>query len=189
MSSADAAPVRKIVANFFISLDGVVEAPDQWHFPYFNEEMGKAVQDGFASSDTLLMGANLYREWSQFWPTSEDEFAEVMNSTPKYVVSNSLERLDWRNSHLIKGDEAVERLRELKARPGRHIAMSGSATLVRWLLREGLLDELNLLVHPIAVGRGQRLFDETTPLQKLELVSSATFTTGVVHLVYRPSTA
>jgi dihydrofolate reductase len=187
MTSADAAPARKIVANFFIALDGVVEAPDQWHFQYFNDEMGEAVQAGFASSDALLMGATLYREWSQFWPTSDDPFADVMNSTQKYVVSNSLEELDWQNSHLIKGDEAVERIRELKAQPGKNIAMSGSATLVRWLLREGLLDELNLLVHPIAVGSGQRLFDDTTPLQKLELVSSTTFTTGVVHLVYRPA--
>jgi dihydrofolate reductase len=187
MTSADAAPTRKIVANFFIALDGVVEAPDQWQFEYFNDEMAKAVQEGFASSDCLLMGAILYREWSQFWPASDHPLAEVMNSTPKYVVSDSLKQLDWQNSHLIKGDEAAERLRELKAQPGKNIAMSGSATLVRWLLREGLLDELNLLVHPIVVGSGQRLFDETTPLQKLELVSSTTFTTGVLHLVYRPA--
>jgi dihydrofolate reductase len=190
MTSTDAAPARKIVANFFISLDGVVEAPHEWHFPYFDDQMGKAVGAGFEASDTLLMGANLYREWSQYWPASDDQpFADVMNSTPKYVVSNSLGKLDWHNSHLIKGDEAVERIRELKAQPGKNIAMSGSATLVRWLLREGLLDELNLLVHPIAVGKGQRLFDESTPMHKLELLSSETFSTGVVHLVYRPAAA
>src|SRR3954452_2026644 len=83
MTSTDAAPARKIVANFFISLDGVAEAPHEWHFPYFDDQMGKAVGAGFEASDTLLMGANLYREWSQYWPASDDQpFADVMNSTP-----------------------------------------------------------------------------------------------------------
>jgi dihydrofolate reductase len=186
MTSADAAPARKIVANFFISMDGVVEAPHEWHFPYFNEEMGQAVESGVEGNDAMLMGANLYREWSEYWPTSEDEFAGFINATPKYVISNSLDKLDWQNSHLIKGDEAVERIRELKAQPGKNIGMSGCATTVRWLLREGLLDELHLLVHPIAVGKGQHLFDDTTPTQKLELVSSKAFTTGVLYNIYRP---
>jgi dihydrofolate reductase len=190
MTSADAAPARKIVANYFISLDGVVESPADWHFPYFNDEMGEVVGAAFEASDTLLMGANLYREWSAYWPTSEDQpIADVINSTPKYVVSDSIDKAEWSNSHLIRGDEAADRLRELKAQPGRNVSISGSAILVRWLLREGLLDELSLLVHPIVIGRGQRLFDDSFDKQPLELASSKTLSTGVLHLVYRPAAA
>ena len=179
---------RRIVANYFVSLDGVVESPDKWHFPYFDDEMGAAVGAGFASSDALLMGGTLYREWSEYWPASTDDFAEVMNGLPKYVVSRTLERADWDNTTLIRDDVAA-RIRELKAQPGKDIAMSGSATLARWLLAEGLLDELNLLVHPIVVGSGARLFPEGTSQQPLELAESTTFGSGVLHLVYRPKTA
>jgi dihydrofolate reductase len=180
-------PTRRIVANFFLSLDGVAESPDKWHFPYFNDEMGEAVSAGFAASDALLMGGTLYREWSEYWPTSTDELAGVMNSTPKYVVSRTLDRVDWSNSTLIRGDDVAGQIRELKARPGKDIAMSGSATLTRWLLGQGLVDEMHLLVHPILVGSGRRLFEDDTPRQPLELVSSQPFSTGVVHLTYRPA--
>jgi dihydrofolate reductase len=180
---------RRIVANFFASLDGVVESPDKWHFPYFDDQMGAAVGAGFASSDAMLMGGTLYREWSEYWPASTDgDFADVMNTMPKYVVSRTLDRADWNNTTLIRDDVAA-RIRELKAGPGKDIAMSGSATLVRWLLAEGLLDELNLLVHPIVVGTGARLFPDGTPQQPLQLVESTTFGSGVLHLVYRPTTA
>jgi dihydrofolate reductase len=180
---------RKIVANYFISLDGVVESPDRWHFPYFDDQMGDAVNAGFARSDALLMGGTLYREWSAYWPTSDDQpVAEIMNSQPKYVVSRTLDRADWANTTLIRGDVAA-RLREIKAGPGKDIAMSGSATLARWVLAAGLLDELNLLVHPIVVGTGARLFPDGTPRQPLALADSTTFRSGVVHLVYRPTSA
>jgi dihydrofolate reductase len=180
---------RKIVANYFISLDGVVESPDQWHFPYFDDQMGDAVNAGFARSDALLMGGTLYREWSAYWPTSDDQpFANIMNNQTKYVVSRTLDRADWTNTTLIRDDVAA-RIREIKAQPGKDIAMSGSATLARWLLTEDLLDELNLLVHPIVVGTGARLFPDATPRQPLELVDSTAFRSGVLHLVYRPSSA
>ena len=182
-----AAPTRKVVANFFISLDGVVESPEKWHFAYFNDEMGEAVNAGFASSDALLMGGTLYREWSEYWPTSTDQpIADIMNGIAKYVVSDRLDRADWSNTTLIRGDGAADRIRELKARPGKGIAMSGSATLVRWLLGQGLVDELHLLVHPVVVGTGRRLFEPDTPQQALELVSAQTFSTGVLHLTYQP---
>ena len=180
-----AAPTRRIVANFFASLDGVVQSPDQWHFPYFDEQMGEAVNAGFASSDALLMGGTLYREWSQFWPASTDDFADIMNGITKYVVSRTLDRADWSNTTLIRGDVAEE-IRALKAQPGKDIAMSGSATLVRWLLAEGLLDELHLLVHPLVVGPGARLFPDGTAKQPLQLADSTTFGSGVLHLTYRP---
>ena len=180
---------RRIVANFFISLDGVVESPEKWHFPYFDDDMGAAVGAGMASAGSMLMGGTLYREWSQFWPSSTDDFAAHMNGITKYVVSRTLDRADWTNTTLIRGDDAAARIRELKAQPGKDIAMSGSGTTVRWLLAEGLLDELNLLVHPIVVGTGTRLFPDGTQQQPLELVSSTPFRTGVLHLVYRPATS
>jgi dihydrofolate reductase len=179
--------MRKIKSNFFISLDGVVESPDRWHFPYFNDEMGAAVGAGFADTDAVLMGRVLYDEWAGYWPEHADEpFGDVLNSIKKYVISNSLQAAEWQNSEIISGDVA-HRLTDLKAQDGGDITMSGSATTVRWLLRERLLDELNLLVHPIAVGEGlARLFLPDEPRIPLELLSSETFETGVLSLGYRP---
>lgn len=178
--------MAKIVSNFFISLDGVVESPEQWHFPYFNDEMVAVVETGMQSAAAFLMGRKLYEEWSAYWSkTDEDpDFAKFINSAPKYVVSNTLERADWNNTTVISGDVAA-RLRELKEQIDGDIHMSGSATTVRWLLANGLLDELNLLVHPIAVGRGNRLFEDT-PRQPLKLVKSDALRTGVLHLTYVP---
>jgi dihydrofolate reductase len=180
--------VRKIKSNFFISLDGVVEAPDKWHFPYFDDEMGAAVGAGFATTDAMLMGRVLYEEWAAYWPEHADEpFGEVMNGMKKYVLSNSLTQADWSNSEIISGDVA-DKLNEIKGQEGGDISMSGSATTVRWLLREGLLDELNLLVHPIAVGEGMaRLFPPDEPTIPLALLKSETFTSGVLNLSYGPA--
>jgi len=179
--------VRKIKSNFFISLDGVVESPDKWHFPYFDDDMGAAVGAGFATADAMLMGRVLYEEWAAYWPEHADEpFGDVMNSMQKYVVSDSLEAAEWQNTELIRGDVA-QQLADLKARDGGDIAMSGSATTVRWLLREGLLDELNLLVHPIVVGDGlARLFPPDEPGVPLQLARAEFFESGVLNLGYAP---
>jgi dihydrofolate reductase len=180
---------RRIVANFFVSLDGVVESPDRWHFEYFDAEMGAVIADGIDNADALLMGGTLYREWAAYWPANaEEDFGGFMNGIPKYVVSRTLERTDWANATLLREYPAT-RLRELKAQPGRDIAMSGSATLMRWLLAEGLLDELNLLVHPVVVGSGARLFPTGTEKAPLELTGSRVFGSGVVYLSYRPAGA
>lgn len=173
--------MRKIVSGLFISLDGVVEAPDQWHFPYFNEEMGNAVQSLMDGSEAMLLGRRTYEELASYWPTSTDDFAAHMNETPKYVVSNTLTSADWQNSTLVSGD--VKELARLKEQPGGDLSMTGSGTLARSLLREGLLDELHLLVHPIVVGNGKRLFDDG-PQVPLRLTGSQTFSTGVLHLTY-----
>jgi dihydrofolate reductase len=182
--------VRKLKSNFFISLDGVVESPDQWHFPYFDDAMGAAVGAAFATADAMLMGRVLYDEWAAYWPEHANEpFGDVINPIRKYVVSDSLQAADWQNTEVIAGHEAARRLAELKAGDGGDIAMSGSATTVRWLLREGLLDELNLLVHPIAVGRGlARLFPPDEPSVPLQLLRAETFETGVLNLAYAPAT-
>lgn len=177
--------MRKIVSHFFISLDGVVESPDQWHFPYFSDEMGEAIGAGFAASDALLLGRRNYEEWASYWPTSEDEFAPIMNGMQKYVVSSTLESTDWSNSILIKDDVAAT-IAKLKTESGKNIAMSGSGRLVEWLLQNDLLDELQLLVHPLVVGKGRRLFQDAQPTRELELIDSKTFSTGVLHLTYKP---
>nr|BFE77593.1 dihydrofolate reductase family protein [Planobispora longispora] len=145
----------KIVSNFFISLDGVVESPDQWHFPYFNDEMGAVVGEGMQNAAAFLMGRTLYEEWSSYWTTTDQdqEFAAFINGLPKYVVSSTLEKAEWNNTTVVSGDVAAQ-LREIKQQTAGDIQMSGSATTVRWLLANGLLDELHLLVHPIAVGHG-----------------------------------
>jgi dihydrofolate reductase len=182
--------MRKLKSNFFISLDGVVESPDQWHFPYFDDAMGAAVDAAFATADAMLMGRVLYDEWAAYWPDhAEEPFGDVINPIKKYVVSDSLQVAEWENSEIVNGDIAAK-LTEIKSQDGGDIAMSGSATTVRWLLREGLLDELNLLVHPIVVGQGlARLFPTDEPRIPLELRSAETFETGVLNLSYAPAEA
>ena len=183
--------MRKLTASFFISLDGVVEAPQNWHFPYFDDEMGAVVGEAIAASDTFLLGRRTYEEWSAFWPHQDpavNPMAAAMNETPKVVVSTTLDQVDWQNSTLLEGDLA-EAVTALKAQPGENIGMSGSATLVRSLLEKGLVDELRLLVHPLVVGSGSKLFENGTTSVSLELVDSRTFSTGVVDLTYRPVAA
>jgi len=180
--------MRKIVAGLFISLDGVFEAPDQWHFPYFNDEMGEAVGSQMADSDAMLLGRVTYEEFASYWPSQTSdgeagEMADFMNETPKYVVSTTLKDAEWKNTTLIDGNNAVDVLTSLKQQPGKDISITGSGTLVRTLLRDGLLDELRLLVHPIVVGHGKRLFDGGDQIP-LTLADSTTFSTGVLALTY-----
>jgi dihydrofolate reductase len=177
--------VRKIVAGLFISLDMVYERPDQWHFPYFNDEMGEAVGAQMSSSDTMLLGRQTYEEFASYWPQqpSDVEPADFMNNTPKVVVSSSLKRADWQNTTIVSGSVAEE-LTKLKQQPGKNIGITGSGTLVASLLRDGLLDELVLLVHPIVVGKGKRLFDGLGNTVPLQLVSSKVFSNGVLSLTY-----
>jgi dihydrofolate reductase len=183
--------VGKIVSYFFMSLDGVVEAPDQWHFPYFNDEMGDAVGEGMAKCAAFLMGRRMYDEWSAHWPaipedSDEAQIAGFFNDIPKYVISDSLTEATWSNSTIISGDVKAK-VQRLKDETDGDINMSGSITTVRWLLANELVDELDLLVHPIALGKGRRLFDDvpTTPLKTLR---SETFSTGVLHLTYGTKT-
>src|SRR5438552_6292463 len=184
--------MRKITAGLFISLDGVVEAPDQWHFPYFNEEMGAAVDATLGAADTVLFGRKTYDSFAGAWPEREAAggedapFARALGDVRKIVVSNQRLEFTWRNSEQLQGD-LVEAVTALKNEPGDGtIGMSGSVSIVRQLLAAGLLDELHLLVHPIAIRGGMRLFDEGEPIP-LTLLSSETFRTGVLNLVYGPA--
>ena len=181
--------MRKVIAGLFISLDGVVEAPDQWHFPYFNDEMGAAVDATLGSADVVLFGRKTYDSFAGAWPARETAgeedagMARALGDARKIVVSNQQLEFTWRNSEQLKGD-LVEAVIALKSEPGdSDIALSGSVSVVRQLLAAGLLDELHLLVHPIAVRKGMRLFHEGTPIP-LTLIKSETFKTGVLNLVY-----
>ena len=180
--------MRKIVAGLFITLDGVVEAPDKWQFPYFNDELGAAVTAQMDAADTMLLGRRTYEEFAGFWPnqSNDDPFAAHMNNTPKVVVSTTLDTVTWQNSTLIR-DNVAEAITQLKQQPGKQIGVTGSATLVRSLLRERLLDELWLMMHPIVVGSGKRLFPDGCDRIPLKLASSQTFSTGVLSLMYQPA--
>ena len=184
--------MRKITAGLFIALDGVVEAPDQWHFPYFNEEMGAAVDATLGAADTVLFGRKTYDSFAGAWPEREEAgeedagLAKKLGDARKIVVSNQKLEFAWRNSEQLEGD-LVEAVTALKNEPGGNIGMSGSVSVVRQLLAAGLVDELHLLVHPIAVRNGMRMFDEGATPIPLRLISSETFETGVLNLVYGPA--
>ncbi|CAN5464969.1 dihydrofolate reductase family protein [soil metagenome] len=181
--------MARIVSNFFISMDGVVERPDLWHFPYFDDEMGEVVGAGMADTGAILMGHRFYDEWSRYWPAQGDEdFGGVINAAKKYVLSHADFEPTWQNTTVLSGaDDAsvVEQVRAVKAATDGDITMSGSATTARWLIAQGLLDELALLVHPIAVASGQRLFEETGTVP-LELTESRALKTGVLLVRYVP---
>jgi len=187
--------VRKITAGLFISLDGVVEAPDQWHFPYFNDEMGVAVDATLGAADTILLGRKTYDSFAEAWPEREaagDQdapMAKALGDARKIVASNQHLEFTWRNSEQLQG-ALTDAVTALKNEPSdSNIAMSGSVSVVRQLLTAGLLDELHLLVHPIAVRKGMRLFDEGERPIPLSLISSQTFETGVLNLAYAPAEA
>jgi len=181
--------MRDIVAVEFVSVDGVVEAPEKWTTPYFDDDVGQAMQAGMDASDAMLLGRRTYEDFEAYWPdkTAEDDpYADYINATQKFVVSRTLTSVQWRNSTLITGD-VVEELTRLKQQPGKIITIVGSPTLMRSVLRDGLLDRLDVLVFPIAVGSGKRLFEEGIGELPLDLVDSRTFKTGVVSLAYAPA--
>jgi dihydrofolate reductase len=180
--------MRKLVAGLAMSLDGVVDSPSNW--VAFDDEMGAVIGAGIARSDAVLLGRRTYLEFAELWPKQGNDvpMAKFLNNTPKYIASSTLDSLEWANSSLVTGD-LVEEVTRLKQRPGKNILMPGSPRLVRSMLREGLLDELSLMIAPVVVGSGARLFDELTERVPLELTESATLSTGVLSVSYRPVSA
>jgi dihydrofolate reductase len=178
--------MRKLKAGEFMTLNGVTESPDKWSFPYFNDEVGAVIGESIMASDAMLMGRRTYEEWAEYWPgkTAEDDpFADYINNVQKYVMTTTLDKADWEGTTLLKGD-LREEITKLKEQDGKDIAMSGSITLVGSLLKEGLLDELSLLVSPIVVGTGKRLFEDPSGPVGLKLIDSKTLSNGVLALTY-----
>jgi len=176
--------VRNIVVTEFMSLDGVIENP-MWTFPYWNDEIAGFKDEESSASDALLLGRVTYQGFAAAWPESRDEGAEYFNGVRKHVVSRTLEEpLEWNNSKLI-GDNVVAGISGLKQRDGKDITVHGSASLVQTLMQHDLVDRYRLLVYPLVVGRGKRLFEEGIPAT-LKLVESRPFSSGVVALVYEP---
>ena len=181
-----------ITASMFMALDGVVDpGVGNWHFPYFNEEMGEAV-DKTHDADVMLFGRVTYDSFAGAWPDREAAgeedaaMAKRLGDMRKIVASRSPLGFTWRNSEQLHGD-LIETVTALKNDAAiRRIALSGSVSVVRQLLDAGLLDELHLFVHPAAAGSGLRLFEEHGPARHLKLISAQPFDTGVVYLVYRP---
>jgi dihydrofolate reductase len=178
--------MRKLVVSEFLTADGVMEAPNEWHGPYFDEDMARTVAGQMAASDALLLGRTTYEGFAAAWPAMPDApGADHMNGVAKYVVSGTLKDPQWHNTTVLHGDPA-DAVRRLKKEDGGVITVMGSATLVRGLLAEGLVDEIELLVDPVVVGRGKRLFPEGLPALALSVVSSEMFGSGVHHVVYAP---
>ena len=180
--------MRKLISGLFITLDGVVEDPHSWNPAYYNHEMTDAVQSGLARSDTHLYGRRSYEMFRSVFTGPGSErigHAARMNDTPKVLVSTQVTDADWGDTTVISGDVAA-RVRELKQHPGGTINVQASPTLVRFLLGESLLDELHLLIHPVILGTGQRLFDGIGAPSPFEVIDTARFTTGVISLRLAP---
>jgi len=179
--------MRKVVSGLFVSLDGVVQAPNEWQFDHFDEGMMKSMMEQLGAGDTVLMGRTTYQEWAGYWPTATDEpFASFINGVPKYVASTTLDQVVWGkydNVTLIKGSLA-DQLATLKSKPGKNILVTGSPTLVRSLIQNDQLDQLILMIHPVVVGKGKRLFAEGGPLKRLRLTATETTPTGVLIASY-----
>jgi dihydrofolate reductase len=187
--------MRKIFVTEFVSLDGVMEDPGGaekfvhggWTMPYWSDEIGKFKFDELLASDALLLGRVTYQGFAAAWPSRTDEagFAQRMNSLPKYVVSTTLEKAEWSNSHLIKGNITKE-VSKLKEQPGQDVLVAGSNRLVHTLMQHDLIDEYRLLVYPVVLGSGKHLFGDANKAT-LRLVETRRFSSGVVLLRYQPA--
>jgi len=182
--------MRKVIATEYVMLDGVMEEPGQWSFPFWNDEAAQYKSEELFASDALLLGRVTYQGFAAAWPTMTDtgEFGEKMNSMPKYVASTTLEELAWNNSRLINGN-VVEEVSALKQQPGQDLLLAGSGVLVHTLMQHDLIDEYRLMVHPIILGSGKRLFRDGGAMKTLKLVETKTFSSGVVVLSYQPASA
>ena len=179
---------RKVNAWLYVTLDSVIEAPEKWVIA--DDDMFAAMEADYAKSDALLLGRRTYETFAASWPErgSEVPNADWMNNTRKYVASTTLESPEWNNSTVIEGDVA-EAVARLKQEDGKDIMVNGSGALVRTLMRNHLLDELRLFVHPVVVGSGRRLFDDQSDPVEFALVDSHAYDNGVISLTYKPTGA
>ena len=187
--------MAKIISTLFISADGVAEIDPDWHFPYFDDNMGRAVGEDYDTADVLLIGRETYDSFAGAWPDREagggDDapFAKQLGDMRKVVVSRQPLEFTWRSSELVDGD-LVEAARALKADPAvEGILIPGSISVVQQLLAAGLVDELRLLVHPVAARKGRRLFDDGATPYHLKVSATEAFPTGVLRVIYAPAEA
>jgi dihydrofolate reductase len=194
--------MRRVFVSEFLTLDGVMQAPggsDEdreegfqhggWEMPYLDDVGGQAVDRGLKATGGLLLGRTTYQHFASYWPNQPDDnpFAAVLNELPKYVASTTLEEpLAWSNSTLIKGNVA-EGVARLKEEPGKDLQVIGSGRLAQTLMQHGLVDEYRLMIHPLVLGSGKRLFEEGVPKTPLQLVDSQVTGTGVLLVTYRPA--
>jgi dihydrofolate reductase len=194
--------MRKITAATFVSLDGVMQAPggpDEdptggfkfggWTFPYFDEALGASMDETFRKPFDLLLGRKTYDIFAAYWPYAaagpDAPIAEAFNKVTKYVASRSTRRFDWNNSQWL-GEDTVASLKKIKAGDGPDLLIQGSGDLIQTLLKHGLIDEFTVLVFPVLLGKGKRLFAEGTVPSGLKLVKSQSYPTGVIVAAYRP---
>jgi len=190
----------KLTATEFLTLDGVYQGPggpDEdrrggfdrggWQAPIDDAEIGPYITSVYAGMDAMLLGRTTFDIWNAYWPEHDwgDPVSHGINVLPKYVPSTTLKNPTWQNTHVIDGD-VEPAVRELKAKPGRDLLLQGSGVLLRWLLERDLVDELNLLIYPVVLGKGLRLFPDEGQSHRLELLSSTTTPSGVMIQTYRP---
>jgi dihydrofolate reductase len=180
--------MSRIVATEYVSLDGVFEEPGEWSFPFWSDEAAKFKFDELFAADAQLLGRKTYEGFAAAWPTMTDEggFSDRMNAMPKYVVSTTLKTAGWNNSHLIQSN-VVEEIAKLRDAPGRDILLAGSGQLLRTLLEHNLVDELRLMLHPIVLGKGAKLFKDGLGTRVWKLSNTQVFNSGIVVLHYVPA--
>lgn len=183
--------MRKLVVSESVSLDGVFDAQTmgQWAYPFYSEERNKHIREMLLASDAILLGRTTYDVHAYFWPNqkkNEYGIADRMNSLPKYVATSRPLQSQWNNSTVVT-NPVVEAIAKLKQQPGQNILIEGSATLIQALMQADLIDEYQLLVHPVIVGSGKRLFKDEASMTKLKLVESKALEHGVMLLHYEPA--
>jgi dihydrofolate reductase len=188
--------MRKIITTTWVTLDGFIAGPNQeMDWVIVDEEMGRYEDDIVSAADTLLLGRVTYQSFAGSWPyvpdnpnadPGEKEYARKLNAMRKVVFSKTLPTVEWNNSILLK-EVVPEEILKLKQEPGRDMLIYGSASIVQALTRHGLIDEYQLLVHPFILGDGKPLFQDIKERQKLKLVKTKTFPSGVIGLYYQPS--
>lgn len=176
----------RLVATEYLSLDGVFEEPGHWSIPFFSDDVGQFKYAELQESDALLLGRRTYEGFAAAWPSMEEatgDFGVKMNTMPKYVATSTLEPLDWAGSVRLEGD-VVDAVAALKEKPGRDLLLAGSAQLFTTLHNAGLVDVYRMMVHPIVLGSGDRLFLADTDRRTLALTSAKTYESGIVVLEY-----
>ena len=178
----------RLVATEYLSIDGVFEEPGHWSGPWFNDEAGQFKWEELQNSDAQLLGRKTYEGFAKAWPAMEGvgEFGVKMNSMPKYVVSSTLDKVDWTGSKLIKGN-VMEEVRKLKQQPGNDLLLAGSGQLFNALVKENLIDLYRFMIHPVILGRGMRLFGDGAARRPLDLKDTKRFKSGILILELEPA--